>query len=75
MTSQLVEPGSLVQLGPGQPVMVVSSIVGELAYCYWYEEDQLRDGSFLAGRLRPVEGQRRHWAGAPPEPAHRNRSA
>ena len=63
MASPTLDPGGLVQVRRDGPVMVVSSVVGELAYCYWYEGEALRQGSFLASRLLAVEHQRRTWAG------------
>jgi CheY-like chemotaxis protein/uncharacterized protein YodC (DUF2158 family) len=60
-----LEVGALVQLREGGAVMSIKGISADLAYCYWYDEHRLREGTFLLGRLVRADAQRRSWANAP----------
>jgi uncharacterized protein YodC (DUF2158 family) len=62
-----LKPDSLVRLREGSTVMCLQMLAGDIAHCFWFEEEQRQSGAFLAGRLVPVGEDRRAWAGSAPE--------
>lgn len=53
------EPGDVVRLKSGGPPMVVRAVSGDTAYCQWYSEVDLHQGTFLFASLRDINRERR----------------
>ena len=53
MTTQL-EAGDVVRLKAGGPPMVVRAVSGDTAYCQWYSETDLHQGTFLFTSLQDI---------------------
>lgn len=50
-----MQPGSLVQLKSGGPIMTVGWINGSNAHCNWFDErNELRTATFSLNQLRVV---------------------
>ena len=55
-----LEQGALVMQDDGGPVMLLSALSRDLAYCVWFSEQaQVRSGTFMVDRLVNVDGARR----------------
>ena len=67
MVQEQFETGDIVRLKAGGPPMVVRSVSGDTAYCQWYSEVDLHQGTFLFSSLRDV-GRERRAAAAPAVP-------
>lgn len=66
---QPLEQGALVMKDTGGPVMLLSALSRELAYCVWFSEQaQARSGTFMVNRLVNVDGAKRQPV-SPPIPA------
>lgn len=65
----------MVRLKSGGPAMVVRAVSGDTAYCQWYSEVRLQQGTFLLASLQDINREQRPAAlvqGAPaaPRPDH-----
>lgn len=59
MALEQFETGDIVRLKAGGPPMVVRSVSGDTAYCQWYSEVDLHQGTFLFSSLRDIGRERR----------------
>jgi uncharacterized protein YodC (DUF2158 family) len=53
------EAGDVVRLRAGGPPMIVRAVSGDSAYCQWYSETDLHQGTFLFSSLEDISRQRR----------------
>lgn len=53
------EMGDMVRLKGGGPAMVVRAISGDTAYCQWYSETRLQQGTFLLASLQDINREPR----------------
>lgn len=66
MRREPLEQGALVMQDTGGPVMLLSALSRDLAYCVWFSETaQVCSGTFMVDRLVNVDGARRRPAGLP----------
>ena len=71
MLDKQFETGDIVRLKAGGPPMVVRSVSGDTAYCQWYSDVDLHQGTFLFSSLRDIGRERRAAAEAAAVPLHR----
>lgn len=58
-TSVQFQAGDVVRLKAGGPPMIVRAVSGDSAYCQWYSETDLHQGTFLFSSLDDISRQRR----------------
>lgn len=63
-TTTQFEAGDVVRLEAGGQPMVVRAVSGDTAYCQWYSETDLHQGTFLFTSLQDIS---RHPRGMPLE--------
>ena len=66
MHDETFEAGDVVRLKTGGPPMVVRAVSGDTAYCQWYSEVDLHQGTFLFTSLRDIGRERRGAAAQVP---------